>query len=79
MVKIVDQRGERNLHFSEVRMGQAFWSPTYSCFMLKIEECGCDDFGGAINAVRLPEGTTHEVESTEIVEPCRAEIQIFNC
>lgn len=78
MVNIIDRRKEHNFVFSQVNIGQTFWSPTYSCFMLRIENCGCDecDF---VNAINLSTGGIYEIESTEIVEPCRAEIQIFNC
>lgn len=79
MVKIVDKREDRGLLFGEIRMGETFWSPTLSCFMMKIEGCGCDECGGSVNAVKLQTGTVYDIELSEIVEPCRAEIQIFNC
>ena len=79
MVKIIDKRGEHNFLFSQVKIGQVFFSPTYSCFMLKIESCGCDECGDFVNAVNLSTGGIYVIESTEVVEPCHAEIQIFNC
>lgn len=78
MVKILDQRQERGIRFSEISKGQTFWSPTYLCFMLKIEECGCDECDGFVNAVSLSEGSIYGIEPTEIIEPCHAEIKIFN-
>ena len=78
MVKIIDKRGEHNFLFSQVKIGQVFFSPTYSSFMLKIENCGCDECE-FLNAVNLSTGGIYEIESTEVVEPCQAEIQIFNC
>lgn len=76
MTKIIDQRQERGIRFSEVGKGQTFWVPSFLRFMLKIEECDYDD--GIINAVSLPEGDIYELEPGEIVEPCHAEIRIFH-
>lgn len=77
MVTIVDQRRE-GIHFSEISKGQTFWSPTYLCFMLKVEEWGCDECSGAMNAVSLSTGDIYGIEPTEVVEPCHAEIKLFN-
>lgn len=72
MVKVIDHRQERGTQFSEISRGQVFWSPTYLCFMIKIEECGCDECTGLVNAVSLTEGSIYGLEPTEIVEPCKA-------
>lgn len=78
MVKIIDSREERKIHFSEISKGQVFWSTTYLCFMLKVEEWGCDECNGPVNAVDLSTGDIYEVEPTEAIEPCHAEIKLFN-
>lgn len=78
MVKIFDQRQKHDIRFEEIDKGQIFWSSTYLCFMLKIEECGCDECNGFVTAVSLLDGRIYNIEPTEIVEPCQAEIKIFN-
>lgn len=78
MVKILDQRQERGIRFGDISKGQVFWSPTCLCFMLKVDEWGCDECSGPVNAISLSEGDIYSLEPTEIVEPCHAEIKLFN-